>query len=217
MFVVKREKLRRKALFEVCRNDGFPSVFLRLAVKQGCIYAVGCCGNSDIAVVVGCPRRYVARVFGNQLQIAGLYIQPVGVKDFFVPLVQADDHVGWVILEIIDHFRSDALEWRQVSCATAITPGDIEVIVLVAVIIFYVQEILISLPEEPANIPILDASDLFRLYTQFLLNPNVQPVIDRFQKSDQRTAGRELIASCLRILEKIPQRNYRRNAVLGWR
>ena len=119
--------------------------------------------------MVGCPGRDIARVFGNQLQIAGLDIQPVGVKDLFVPLVQADDQVGRVIFEVIDHLCSDAVKRRQVTCAGAITSGHIEVIVFVAAIIFNVQEILISFPEEAANIPILDLSDLFRLSTGFLL------------------------------------------------
>ena len=165
--------------------------------------------------MIGCPGRYVSRVFGNQLQIAALDIQSVSVKDFFVPFVETDDQISRVIFQVIDHLRSDTVKRCQVSFAGTIAPAHVKMKVFVPAIIFQVQKIFVSLPGKGPNIPVLDLSDLFRFPARFRLDEDIQPAIDWLQKPDQRSARRELIPGRFGIAEKVPQRNGRRNAVFG--
>src|SRR5206468_1019541 len=153
--VVERKKLGRKAFFEVCGKDGFPCLVRCFAVKQTCVNAVSSGGNSDVSVMVGCPYSNVARVFSDKLQITGLDIQPVSIKDLFVPPVQAHNEVCLVIWQVIDHLCPDTVKRGQIPSAGAVAAGHEKMKVFVSAIILQVQKIFISFPEEAANVAIL--------------------------------------------------------------
>ena len=89
-----------------------------------------------------------------------------------------------MFFQVINHLCSDTFKRGQIPFAKPVTPSHVKVIVFVPTVIFQVQKIFISLPEKPANIPVLDPSDLFRFSARFRLDEDIQPAIDRLQKSD---------------------------------
>ncbi len=119
------------------------------------------------------PIGDVSWVLRYQLQIAGLNIEPISVKDLFVALVKTDDHLFWVQRQIVDHASLYLLEWSEIAYGFTVPIRDIEMKILVATGVADKQDIVIRLPKVGADIPVRYAGDPLRFATFSGLDPNV--------------------------------------------
>src|SRR5207245_3314027 len=98
------------------------------------------------AIVVGDPAGDIAEVLGDQSELAGPEVDPVGIEDLRVALVQGDDHLVVVVEAGIDYVAADLLERRMVDEVLAVGADRDDVIVLVAFEVLRINDAVRALP-----------------------------------------------------------------------
>ena len=102
--------------------------------------------------MVSHPACDVAGIFADKLKLPRLNIAPVNVKDFWIVLVHADQHVARVIFKVIEYSCPHLVEWSQVSCLAALSVSDVYVEILIAAGVLSEHDFTVALPEEACNV-----------------------------------------------------------------
>ena len=149
---------------------------------------------------------------GHHLHLAGRDIEPKGIEDLRVALVQSDQDVGLGdIGQIIDNFAPHFGERSQILHLAALQVHAFQVKILVAFVVHRVNDEPVSFPGIVANVAVFLIRQTLRLAAGRRTNENVHPRFPGLKKGKRLAIRREVVAAADRVLKKIAERDFRGN------
>ena len=209
--VVVAEHQGEEGVLEVRGDERLELVLLRRAVEQAGVDAVRLVGDAEPAVVVGQPAGDVAGVLGNLREFPRGQLTPVDVEDLGIAPVHLQQHMIRVLLQVVQHPGSDAVERREVPRCLALDVRQVDVEVLVPALVLNVYDAVAALPEEAGDIALRRARHALLGARLDIADVDVHPSLPGLDEGQFGAVGRQGEGSNLGVAEEILHREDGRN------